>query len=282
MFDNSLSSFFFATPCKLIISTELTSSSLPNLKYFNCQYTSHHCSFPIFSNIKMPPFVNFTSKTCMEGFTVVIPSVSVGNVGQLTADSLISSFGLKRVATIWDPALVPSVGNENFDGKTTQLCTACELFANKTYKLAVIQIRSVIERKLTLQFLTRLSELLTELKFGECVILTSAFDHEMHDIKAGRFRYATNKDERKCKLEDFDVLPIEDRYGEGFAMKLYATIQTQMVCSVILKYASEGDNRPDAVQMFELVKQVWGFEAIFKFPESWHHVFGNPPPIGVY
>lgn len=230
----------------------------------------------------MHSFVNFTSKIDLQSIMVIIPSVSVGNVGQLTVDSLISSMGLKKVATIWDPALIPTVGNESFDGKSTQLCTACELFASDSHKLAVIQIRSAIEHKLALRFLTRLAQLLIDLKVKECVILTSAFEQEMHDVLSGRFRFVTNDEDRKMKLKEAKILDIEEQYGSGFAIKLYEIVQKHMSCCVIMKYASEGDNRPDAVQTFHLLNQIWGFESSFKFPESWRHVFGNPPPTGIY
>lgn len=37
----------------------------------------------------------------LTGYTVIIPSVCVGNVAQLTVDLIISSLELKKVASIW-------------------------------------------------------------------------------------------------------------------------------------------------------------------------------------
>lgn len=43
------------------------------------------------------------------------PSISVGNVGQLTVDLLINTLKLPRVGYLKDPALLPLVGNDAFD-----------------------------------------------------------------------------------------------------------------------------------------------------------------------
>ena len=43
------------------------------------------------------------------------PSISVGNVGQLTADLLINTLELSRVGYVQDPTILPLVGNDAFD-----------------------------------------------------------------------------------------------------------------------------------------------------------------------
>ena len=43
------------------------------------------------------------------------PSISVGNVGQLTVDLLVNTLQLPRVGYLNDPAILPLVGNDAFD-----------------------------------------------------------------------------------------------------------------------------------------------------------------------
>ena len=43
------------------------------------------------------------------------PCISVGNVGQLAVDLVVSTLGLQRVGWIQDTALLPIVGNDAFD-----------------------------------------------------------------------------------------------------------------------------------------------------------------------
>lgn len=57
------------------------------------------------------------------------PAVSVGNVGQLTSDLIISSTEMTKIGYIHDDSTLPMVGNDPFsrpDPKTCQLVTSCE------------------------------------------------------------------------------------------------------------------------------------------------------------
>lgn len=42
------------------------------------------------------------------------PAVSIGNVGQLTADLLVSSMGSEKVGYLDDPYVLPCVGNDAY------------------------------------------------------------------------------------------------------------------------------------------------------------------------
>lgn len=42
------------------------------------------------------------------------PAVSIGNVGQLTADLLVSSLGSEKVGYLDDPYVLPCVGNDAY------------------------------------------------------------------------------------------------------------------------------------------------------------------------
>lgn len=46
-------------------------------------------------------FFNLEDGTNLNGYTVILPSVCVGNVAQLTADLLISTLQMKKVGTFW-------------------------------------------------------------------------------------------------------------------------------------------------------------------------------------
>lgn len=237
----------------------------------------------------MYQFIKFTRDTDLTGYTLIIPSVSVGNVGQLTADLLITSFNLQRIATIWHPAIIPSAGGDPYYSETNEVCTACELYAGDDVKLAVVQIRSGLDFNKTVSFLRELKTALSSMKVQRVVILTTCFAHEMHNIRSGMFRYVTNQGNEE-KLKELEVAEMETvfngRYlihGSGFAVKLYEILREDFGCTIIVKYTSEGDNRPDAVAMLELLKKLYAldYERIV-LPSSWNFVFGNPPPVSMY
>ncbi|KAK4873223.1 hypothetical protein RN001_015252 [Aquatica leii] len=237
----------------------------------------------------MKNIINIVNEIDTTDFTFLIPSVAVGNVGQLTIDLLISTYQFTKYATIWHPAILPSISGDPFDNNSTNISTACELFINNNLKLIVMQLRSGIENKLAVPFFNTLKDNITNLGCKQILILTSAFAHELHNINLSHFRYISNDQSIIDKLNSIDALPIEEVsiFGGGFATKLHSILQDSFKCSLIMKYSSEGDNVPDAVQFLEVITQVLqnfneANKRQFAYPSSWKYTFGNPPPINIY
>lgn len=243
----------------------------------------------------MSNLIKFIKLIDLTDYILLIPSVSVGNVPQLTIDIIIATHNLQRTGIIWHPAIVPSVGGDPFKKNSSELTTACELYTNEELKLAVIQMRSTVEPKYAVPFFELLLNGIKALKFKMLVILTSAFAQEMHNVQSGLFRYLSSGDTVPSDLladKSGNITQgTEDELhaGTGFALKLHKLAVEKSVNSIIIaKYTSEGDNRPDAVQMLAVLYKLFkNFnidenELTVKFPTSWDHVFGNPPPMGIY
>ncbi|XP_975420.2 proteasome assembly chaperone 2 [Tribolium castaneum] len=241
----------------------------------------------------MAELFKFSQKPNLEGFTLLIPSVSVGNVPQLTIDLLITSLNFKKVATIWHPAIVSSVGSDPYRTDGPEICTACELYIKEDLKVALIQLRSAINAKLATKFFTDLKNSLTQFKIKSIVILASSFDYELHVVSSNKFYYISNQ-EITDVMKSLNVKPKEVEFngkylvhGSGFAVKLFEVLESNFECTVLIKYVSEGDNRPDAIACINVLnKFVNGFTKCnvteIKFPSSWNCVFGGPPPLGIY
>ena len=240
----------------------------------------------------MVELINFKVQIDLTDFTLIIPSVSVGNVGQLTVDLLISTHGFKRYATIWHPAIIPCVGTDPFANRSADVCTASELYANENLKVAVIQFRSIVEPKFSKIFHEALREEIKKLQFKNVVLLTSTYSYERHDIESPEFRYIGDKNVMElCEINVQEMkLPGVDNHvieGTGYAFFLYNMLKDLIPCVVFLKYTSEGDNRPDAIRTLEFLtkclrKLRQSKIMVLKFPPSWEYIFGNPPPIGIY
>lgn len=223
-------------------------------------------------------------------YVLIIPSVSVGNVPQLTVDLLITTFDFKRVSTIWHPAIISSVGSDPYYLNTSELYTACELYINEQLKLAIIQLRSTIENKLVIKFFSDLQDTILHLNFKNTFILTSAFDYELHNVFCEKFFFVnTIENNEIMEINSIKPLkPINGRYclnGGGFALKLYQSLHQKLACTLLIKYVSEGDNRPDALMMLERLLAVLGLTKVrhrIKYPSSWEFVFGGPPPLAIY
>lgn len=241
----------------------------------------------------MAKFINFTSPVNLNNYTLVIPSISVGNVPQLAVDLLISTHNLQQIGTVWHPAIVPTVGGDPYGSDPSKISVACEIYASSDLKLAALQIRSGIDLKYALKFFQALKDAVTELGISNVLLLASTFAYEQHDINSGHFRYISNQDVGE-EFKKLNVRPMEKdeagRYvlhGAGGVLKMFEVLSDVTSCTVIVKYVSEGDNRPDAVSVLGLlykhVKCITGCNVgNVQFPKSWSHVFGNPPPQGIY
>lgn len=234
----------------------------------------------------MPKLFNFSEKINLDGYSLLLPSVSVGNVPQLTIDLFITTLKLKKVSNVWHPAIIPCVGTDPyFDGK--EICTSCELFINKEMKIIAMQLRSALEPKHGLSFFHELKKEIDIFKFKRIIILTSIFDYELHNIKSNKFFYICDSN----LIEDFsDIQKLQKAVngsyilnGGGFALKLYEILNKP--CVIVGKYVSEGDNRPDAcsllIKLLPLVS-VQNDNPDFIYPSSWKYVFGGPAPLGMF
>ncbi|KAJ8947582.1 hypothetical protein NQ318_010094 [Aromia moschata] len=239
----------------------------------------------------MPPMISLDKNVDLSEYVLLIPSVSVGNVPQLTIDLLISTYSFKKISTIWHPAIVSSVGGDPYQSDRSEICTACELHINEQLKVAAIQIRSTLEFKLAQKFFIDLKEALSPLKLKNIVIVSSAFDYELRNFNNEKFYYSSNeKIDEIMETNGIKILEPNSngRYcinGAGFATKLYEVLSTQFRCTLLVKYVSEGDNRPDAFTTLKKLFAISGLEEKTLnviFPSSWDFVFGGPPPVGIY
>ena len=67
-------------------------------------------------------------KTRWSDYTFIFPTISVGNIGQLATDLLISTIpGIKKAGFLINASLVqPIVGYDPYDKNSTQLCSSIE------------------------------------------------------------------------------------------------------------------------------------------------------------
>ncbi|XP_050295527.1 proteasome assembly chaperone 2 [Anthonomus grandis grandis] len=238
--------------------------------------------------------INLFNPLDLTGYTLVIPSISVGNVPQLSVDLMIKNFEMEKIGTVWHPGLVASTGADPFDPKSKLVCTACEIYTNTSLKLAVIQLRSTIETKLVLTFFKELINSLQQLKFSRVYILATAFDYELHNIANKHiYYYLTHRpvSEKVTSLSNwkpYERDPNEKLYisGGGYASKLYELLAEQLTTALLVKYVSEGENVIDAqdflVKLCEFADINTENIKCIQIPSSWHYVYGAPPPAGIF
>lgn len=84
-----------------------------------------------------------------EGYTLIVPSVSVGNVGQLSVDLLISTLNMRRFGRFHNDCFIPIVGADPYDDNSDDICTSVDVYVSTEKKLIAIQIRSPLVKKPT-------------------------------------------------------------------------------------------------------------------------------------
>ncbi|XP_001647946.2 proteasome assembly chaperone 2 [Aedes aegypti] len=238
-----------------------------------------------------------TKELNLTGYTLLVPSVSVGNVAQLATDLLIETLKPEKVGMLWHPALIPIVGPRAYDHDKDQTTTTAELYLSEERKLVAVQIRAPLVGALQSDFLDKLTDFIRDRQLAEVIILSSSFAHENHQVGARPYKYMANERFLSGHSEALEALqwnPLEGNviHGGGFAAKLLASCtEKELIAFVLFMYVSEGDNTADAVQLVSLLDQLKkpllpreedGLKLKLAMPSSWKHLFGNAAPVNVY
>lgn len=233
----------------------------------------------------------------LKGYTVLLPSLGVGNVAQLVIDMLVSALKMEKVAIVWHPAIVPIIGPNAFDHDSDDPTTSCELFICRFSKLAVLQLRAPIVPSQISQFFGRMMTDFASEHIERLLVLTSSYAYEKHLIDSSPAEYLANASfdrANKYFANELGWTPFsgETIFGGGFAKTVLDLAAEQGIPAVVFfKYVSEGDNSWDAIEMYGRLdgflrgvlprdenngqlKRVW--------PASWNLLFGNSAPEQFY
>ncbi|KAL0961689.1 hypothetical protein UPYG_G00330450 [Umbra pygmaea] len=119
-----------------------------------------------------------------KGFTLVMPAISVGNVGQLAVDLIVSTLNMCRVGYMHTDCLIPMAGNNPYARSTedaNDLSTNAEVFSSPELRLAVLQIRSPIIQTKSKMFCKRLVSWIKTSGFSRTVMLSSSHAYQRDD-----------------------------------------------------------------------------------------------------
>lgn len=240
---------------------------------------------------------NFVEDDNLSGFTFIIPSVAVGNVGQLACDLLISSLDMVKIASVYSPALIPIVGYDPYDLNSPKLSSCCEVYKCAARNLIVLQLRAPLVYKFARTFLLEVVKKFKAKNVKDIVILSSSFAHEKKHISTSPFRYvASELSTLKNKAKTLNWLEHETPeaglriFGGGFASLLFEICtENSLPCLLLYKYCSEGNNIPDAYEMVYYISSILplfseksDLTSQLIQPVSWKLLFGRPPPIDIY
>ncbi|XP_015795027.1 proteasome assembly chaperone 2 [Tetranychus urticae] len=249
--------------------------------------------------------------------TLLMPAVSVGNVGQLAVDLLVTTLiwerKVKLVGRIFSTAL-KSVSGPNayqFDDDSP-IMTTCEVYESVDHKLVILQLRAPPYKERSKQFVEELSKWIGEEKFKLAICLSSSFSQylspQIFDKESKPIRYISTNilkenspsilsdqlkvTELKEESENDEELSISAIVGGGLTKTLYQYWQKENVPGLLLViFCSEGDNTPEAMEILETANKIIKVkEPItsskpqnrWKTPISWMQIFGGAIPNNLF
>ncbi|EEC76242.1 hypothetical protein OsI_13667 [Oryza sativa Indica Group] len=156
--------------------------------------------------------------------TLLMPALSIGNVGQLAVDLLVSSSSARRVAYLDEPSVLPCAGNDAFGPDAVgDLALALEAYESPSHRLAFIQQRSPIITGMVVSFAKNVANFISSIEKDHVVILSSLDSGKRRIIDASSdmqvyYLSSCNEDgsDLKCenlgwkKLEEYD--PSQQRW----------------------------------------------------------------------
>ncbi|KAI8641109.1 PAC2 family-domain-containing protein [Parasitella parasitica] len=245
------------------------------------------------------PVKGFNSNS-FKNSTLILPTVSIGNVAQLASDLIIHTFKLERVGFLDDDSVLPVSGvreDINLPGSTVPI----EVYQSKDQLWTCIQQRSPTIKGKRQEFLDNMTRFGAQ--FQKVVILTSMDASRRLDsqIQGEPFRvYGEHGLVIRAVtmgipvLENFelDTSQTDDEHhvhlpGSGLARHLYQQLdQKDIDTTLLLMFALEGDNVQDGIEFARCVNTLLKIQTTglsqWSPPKSWKFLFGTPYNAELY
>eukprot|EP00301_Raphidiophrys_heterophryoidea_P024527 c7994_g1_i2.p1 GENE.c7994_g1_i2~~c7994_g1_i2.p1 ORF type:complete len:253 (+),score=62.91 c7994_g1_i2:49-807(+) len=235
----------------------------------------------------------------LAGFSVILPDVTIGNVGQLAADILIHNFAFHKIGILSSKFVMPMVGNDPFGGDQGNLSTPLEVFCNSESKLCLVQQRSPAIQGCHSHFNSEVLRWVQDMKFSSVWVI-SALDAQFRDDQqlqgtSLRVLNSTNTPSSifSVPLESLGILPLEQHSHDlitkhSLPSFLLAQSNSQadnttstspnVVC--LFRFCVEGNNTNDGMTTAAILAFLLGIAKPqdtlqLKTPPSWQHMEGQ-------
>ncbi|KAI9183344.1 hypothetical protein H9P43_004261 [Blastocladiella emersonii ATCC 22665] len=229
----------------------------------------------------------------LRGATLVLPTVSTGNVPQLVADLLASTLGdMARVGDLGSPYVLNLCGPDAF-GRADQVAMPLEVYHSPAANLAVLQLRTPVIQGYGGKFTRAVWDWAAAAGVARIVVLASAdaayrSDHLIEGTPSFR-QFAlgtggTDDTTPSSALFASAAKPLEPEHrsgllrGAGILAPLVAVAgKAGIPTDVLVTFTLEGDNLPDTMMVWSKVHAALGLADAARqprVPASWAELYG--------
>lgn len=253
----------------------------------------------------------------LEGYRIIFPCVSVGNVPQLAVDLIINTLRLSCAGYLRHPGLLPLVGNDAFDHLKSpgHLHLSTEVYCSHELKLAVVQMRVPLAKGYQKVFVEDLLTWVRDVKASDLVVLTSSdaverrdsqllgrplrfmvnqlslplYEHFANDLKWSSLEPRTSAVEPAASLGEAQVKVLRDEElflpSAGIARRLHlSSSQWNVKMVTLIAFCSQGDNIADSIGMASYLNEWLHLQGPqgWACPKSWGLMYGGPSPDNLF
>ncbi|KAF3550059.1 hypothetical protein DY000_02004538 [Brassica cretica] len=113
--------------------------------------------------------------------TLILPALSIGNVGQLAVDLLVSSTGANRVGYLDDPNLLPCVGNDAYGPLPCgDIALPLEVYESPSSATTLAQQRSTVAKGMMIKFAENIADFAASSGKKHVIVLSSLDFQRLH------------------------------------------------------------------------------------------------------
>ncbi|XP_039724732.1 LOW QUALITY PROTEIN: proteasome assembly chaperone 2-like [Pteropus medius] len=255
----------------------------------------------------------------LAGFTLLMPAVSVGNVGQLAIHLIISILNMCKIGYFYTDCLVLMVGNNPYamSEDSTELSINAEVYLLPSKKLVALQLRFIFIKYKSKPFCEKLISWVKNSNCAKVIVLSSSHSYYCNDLQLLRYLLTSSMPKKKqggCVQNKIKSLNWEEMEksqcipethdsefcihipGGGIKKPLYDEgCSKEIPMAVLLKFVLEEDNIPDALGLVEYLNE-WlqiikphlqcDYPTASAFPwkisSSWRLLFGSSLPLVLF
>lgn len=236
--------------------------------------------------------IHFNSEFSFDSITnsvLLLPTISVANVPQLTVDVLLHTLPFVKVATLNDEYLHSFVSPVDYvctDKQPKGVSFGIELYFCKDKNLTLIQQRAPVIAGFFREHVNNvIVPFIKEANFKNVILFHLMDAGLVENVPLGTLQVYSNEDQLLKSLNEltiseggFQQLSRTPEVDAPFVNELTAAMAPHSNFSILVAFAYEGDNFYDSLNMASKVAELLNLQVTqWKSPVSWAGVYGDKP-----